>query len=86
MRKAHRNSKTIIIRKMLSGVLLLYPFYFQAYVFDGKTGEKLLELGSPAHKGGIYGVTFSPNNSEVLTVSGDKTAKIFNAESGECVV
>lgn len=44
-----------------------------------------MELGSPAHKGGIYGVRFSPNNQEVLSVSGDKTAKIWNVETGESV-
>ena len=29
---------------------------------------------------------FSPDNKEILTASGDKTAKIWNAESGELVV
>lgn len=25
-------------------------------MYDGKTGEKIKEIGSPAHKGGIYDV------------------------------
>lgn len=57
----------------------------QAYLYDGKTGDMTLELGSPAHKGGIYGVAFSGNGKEVLTVSGDKTAKIWNVDTGEIV-
>ena len=46
-------------------------------MYEGKTGDKLQELGDPAHKGGIYGVRFSPNSQEILSVSGDKTAKIW---------
>ncbi|CAI9738774.1 actin-interacting protein 1 isoform X2 [Octopus vulgaris] len=53
----------------------------KAFVYDGKNGESIGELGSPAHKGGIYGIAFSPDNSEVLTVSGDKTAKIWDANT-----
>lgn len=33
----------------------------------------------------VLQVDFSPDSSEVLTVSGDKTAKIFNVQSRECV-
>ncbi|ESO04710.1 hypothetical protein HELRODRAFT_156976 [Helobdella robusta] len=51
----------------------------KCFIFDGKTGEKKAELGNPAHKMGIYGVTFSPDNKQVLTISGDKTAKIWDA-------
>jgi len=29
----------------------------KAFLYDGKSGEKKAELGSPAHKGGIYGVS-----------------------------
>lgn len=31
--------------------------FFQAFVYEGKTGEMIGELGTPAHKGGIYGVS-----------------------------
>ncbi|XP_064599768.1 WD repeat-containing protein 1-like [Liolophura sinensis] len=58
----------------------------KAFVYDGKSGERVGELGSPAHKGGIYAVSFSPDSSQVLTASGDKSAKIFDVASGECVV
>ena len=60
-------------------------FVLQAYVYDGKNGERMLELGDPAHKGGIYGVDFSKDSKEVITVSGDKTAVIWNVETGESV-
>lgn len=57
----------------------------KAYVYDGKTGDLIGELGAPAHKGGIYAVAFNPNSSEVLTVSGDKTVKIWNVANRELV-
>ncbi|KAK7110487.1 actin-interacting protein 1-like [Littorina saxatilis] len=55
--------------------------------YDGKTLDESdpPEIGSPAHKGGIYEICFSPDDKQVLTVSGDKTAKIFDVESGSLV-
>lgn len=36
----------------------MFFFLYQAYVYDGKTAEKVGELGSPsAHNGGIYAVS-----------------------------
>ncbi|KAI0228243.1 Actin-interacting protein 1 [Lamellibrachia satsuma] len=59
----------------------------KAFIYDGKSGEKIGQLGelSPAHKGGIYGVSFSPDSKQVLTVSADKTAKIWDVPSGSLV-
>ena len=39
----------------------------QMFLFDGKTGEKTGTFGSPAHKGGIYAVSFSSDGSKVLS-------------------
>jgi len=57
----------------------------KAFLFDGKSGEKKGELGNPAHGMGIYGVCFSPDSSQVLTVSGDKTAKIWDVNTASVV-
>ncbi|XP_059174780.1 WD repeat-containing protein 1-B-like isoform X2 [Physella acuta] len=49
------------------------------FIFDGKTSELLSELGAPkAHAGGIYAICFSPDGKKLLSVSGDKTAKIWD--------
>ncbi|ELT96640.1 hypothetical protein CAPTEDRAFT_149142 [Capitella teleta] len=53
----------------------------KAFVFDGKTGDKQSELGSPAHKGGIYALSFSADSARLLTVSGDKSAKVWDLSS-----
>lgn len=59
----------------------------KALIYDGKTSEYLDSLGGEkAHQGGIYSLDFSPDGSEVLTVSGDKTAKIWNLQSKQQVV
>jgi WD40 repeat protein len=47
------------------------------FLYDGKTGELLHKIGDPAHKGGIYAVSFSPNSQRVVSVSGDKTVKVW---------
>lgn len=53
------------------------------FVYDGKTGEIARELGDPAHKGGVYGLSWAPDNKRVLSASGDKTCKIWQADTGE---
>ncbi|KAJ8317219.1 hypothetical protein KUTeg_005123 [Tegillarca granosa] len=58
---------------------------FKACIFDGKSGDLIGEFGSPAHDGGIYGLSFSPDSRQVLTVSGDKTAKIWDVETKSVV-
>ncbi|XP_013397813.1 actin-interacting protein 1 [Lingula anatina] len=50
-------------------------------ILDGKTGEELGQLGNPAHNGGVYAVSWSGDSKKLLTVSGDKTAKIWNMET-----
>ncbi len=37
------------------------------------------------HTGGIYCVSWSPDGSQVLTSSGDKTCKIWDVETGKSV-
>ncbi|XP_018025987.1 actin-interacting protein 1-like isoform X2 [Hyalella azteca] len=56
----------------------------KVFVYDGKSGEVVREVGEPgAHKGGIYGLSWSPDNTRILTASGDKTCKIWKVETGE---
>jgi WD40 repeat protein len=57
----------------------------KSFIYDGKTGEKRAEIGNPAHKGGIYGVCVSPDSRQILTVSGDKTAKIWDVATTSVV-
>lgn len=52
----------------------------KCFVHDGKTGELLGELQEKVgkiHKGGVYGIDWSPDGKHLLTVSADKTAKIW---------
>lgn len=52
------------------------------FVYDGKTGELSAELKDPeaqsAHAGGIYSLCWDPDSQFVLSVSGDKTAKLWH--------
>lgn len=55
----------------------------KAFVYDGKTGELLGEMNEPAgriHKGGVYGMAWSPDSKKLLTCSADKTCKIWNMD------
>ncbi|KAL0441968.1 UNVERIFIED_CONTAM: Actin-interacting protein 1-2 [Sesamum radiatum] len=47
-------------------------------IYDAKTGDIIGELSSEdGHKGSIYAISWSPNSKQVLTVSADKSAKIW---------
>lgn len=48
------------------------------FAYDATSGEKIAEIGSPAHKGGIYGIDFSPSGERLVSVSADKKIKLWN--------
>lgn len=51
----------------------------QSFVYEGKEGTLMHELNGgedAAHKGGIYGVSWSEDNKRLITCSADKTVKV----------
>lgn len=55
-------------------------------VYDGKTGESVGSFGGEkAHKGSVFGLTFSPDGTQILTCSGDKTAKLWDVETKQAI-
>lgn len=56
-------------------------------LFDGKSGEKIGELGNATnkHDGGIMSVSWSPDGRQLLTASADKTAKLWDVERNTVV-
>lgn len=55
-------------------------------IFDGKTGDKLYEVAGSgaqkqAHAGSIYSLCWDSTGKYILTASGDKTAKVWEASS-----
>ncbi|XP_039759853.1 actin-interacting protein 1 [Pararge aegeria] len=53
------------------------------FLYDGATSELKGEIGSPAHKGGVYGIAWSPDGKQLLSCSGDKTCAIWDVETRE---
>lgn len=52
------------------------------YIYDGKEGQNEVCLGGgKAHKGGIYGLSWSSDSKQILSASADKTAKIWDIEA-----
>lgn len=49
--------------------------------FDAGDASFLTEVGSPAHKAGVYGIDFSTSGNRMVSVSADKTVKIWNTEN-----
>ncbi|KAF5901470.1 WD repeat-containing protein 1, partial [Clarias magur] len=58
----------------------------QIFIYDGKTTEKMGSLGGDkAHDGGIYAVSWSPDSTQLISASGDKTVKLWDLASGTAV-
>lgn len=54
-------------------------------MYDGQSSDLVGEVGSPAHGGGVYGVSWSPDGKQLLTASGDKTARLWDVETRQMV-
>lgn len=48
------------------------------FLYNSKDYSKVGEFGSPAHAGGIYAIAWSPDGTQLLSASGDKTCKIWD--------
>ncbi|KAJ8916773.1 hypothetical protein NQ315_005778 [Exocentrus adspersus] len=57
----------------------------KVFLYDGTSSELIGEVGSPAHSGGVYGVAWSPDGKQLLTASGDKTAKLWDVDTRQVV-
>uniref|UniRef100_A0A674N023 WD repeat domain 1 n=1 Tax=Takifugu rubripes TaxID=31033 RepID=A0A674N023_TAKRU len=50
------------------------------------TGEKVGALGGEkAHNGGVYAVSWSPDSTQLISASGDKTVKLWDVGAGTAV-
>ncbi len=60
---------------------------FDGKLFLYKTNDysKVGEFGSPAHAGGIYAVSWASSGTQLLTASGDKTCKLWDANTLQCI-
>ncbi|XP_012251060.1 actin-interacting protein 1 isoform X1 [Athalia rosae] len=56
-------------------------FEGKVFIYDGNTSDLVGEVGSPAHQGGVYGVAWKPDGTQLLTASGDKTCKLWDVET-----
>jgi WD40 repeat protein len=58
------------------------------FLYDGSTGAKLKEILDPdqnGHKGGILGLSWSPNSKQFITSSADTTVKLWDVETNKVV-
>lgn len=55
------------------------------FIYNSNDNSKLAEIGSPAHKGGIYAISWSPDGKQILTASGDRTCKLWDVASAALV-
>lgn len=57
----------------------------KVFLYDGATSELVGEIGSPAHKGGVYAVAWKPDNTQLLTCSGDKSCRLWDVNTKQLI-
>lgn len=57
----------------------------KVFLYDGTSSDLIGEVGSPAHKGGVYGVAWKPDSTQFLTASGDKTCRLWDVATRELI-
>lgn len=55
------------------------------WLYDGKTGEAVKQIGEGEHTGSIFGVAWAKDSKRFVTASADQTVKVWEAESGKCL-
>uniref|UniRef100_S4RD71 WD repeat domain 1 n=1 Tax=Petromyzon marinus TaxID=7757 RepID=S4RD71_PETMA len=55
----------------------------QIFIYDGASGQKVSSLGGEkAHDGGIYAVCWSPDSTQLMSASGDRTVRLWDVAAG----
>lgn len=54
------------------------------WLYDGKTGDTLRQIGEGEHQGSIFGVSWADDSKRFATCSGDQTVKAWEVDSGRC--
>jgi len=72
-------------KAFLIPALLLLTFNFQLLTSSGQTTEPILRLNSPMHSAMINRISTDAGGKYLLTASDDKTAKLWDAATGELI-
>jgi WD40 repeat protein len=72
-------------KALLIPSLLFFTFYFLLFTLSGQTTDPILSLNSPMHSATINRISTDAGGKYLLTASDDKTAKLWDAATGELI-
>lgn len=69
--------------KLLSLITLLFTIHYSPFTINGQTTGPILRLNTEMHTAAIRRISTDADGKYILTASNDKTAKLWDAKTGE---
>ncbi|MEQ8924315.1 MAG: hypothetical protein RLO81_00805, partial [Fulvivirga sp.] len=72
------------IQSTIRNVLIVWLSLMSLHAFS-KSGVPRIVINSGGHSGKIFNILFTPNGQQIISVSEDKTIRVWDARTGELV-
>lgn len=75
----------MVTLRWISKVLLAITLVFSGSLSKAQTGVPRIVINSGGHSGKIFNVLYSPDGKQIISVSEDKTIRIWDSRTGEMI-
>uniref|UniRef100_UPI00404A1152 caspase family protein n=1 Tax=Fulvivirga sp. TaxID=1931237 RepID=UPI00404A1152 len=75
----------MVTLRWISKVLLAITLVFSGSLSKAQTGVPRIVINSGGHSGKIFNILYSPDGKQIISVSEDKTIRIWDSRTGEMI-